>query len=267
MKFEIIALCCSLGGVAEAFAQSLVPNNRQSNFPRHNVKSSPFALKRRLSQIRGGQQDRSTVAKSTSPTQSLSLTIPTLLAGIGKSYSLSLERRPILTKSVTACIIFGMSDYLAQKLESGYNKQSKISLEYNWLRTLTSIAVGLFYFGPAAHAWYGMIFKLFPGTGLVSTLQKAAMGQIFFGPSFTCIFFATNLWQSGQFTLGNWVQKIRQDLPSAWLAGAGFWPLVDLVSYSFISVQYIPLFVNICSFVWTIYLSIVANRSSSARTD
>ena len=66
--------------------------------------------------------------------------------------------------------------------------------------------------------------------------------------------------QSGSFSIGNWLSKIRQDLPGAWAAGLSFWPLVDLVSYSLIPAKWIPLFVNFCSFVWTIYLSIVANR-------
>jgi protein Mpv17 len=111
-----------------------------------------------------------------------------------------------------------------------------------------------------------MIFKLLPGTSLFSTLQKAALGQIIFGPSFTCVFFATALLQSGTFSLGNWFTKIKNDLPGAWMAGLGFWPLVDLVSYSMIQPQWIPLFVNSCSLVWTIYLSLIANKTSSSKS-
>jgi protein Mpv17 len=197
-------------------------------------------------------------AANESPTQRSLLVAP--LLSLGKQYSLALEQAPIVTKSVTAGCIFLLSDYLAQRLEK---KEAKGP--YNWTRTLTTAAVGLFYFGPAAHAWYGMIFRAFPGTGLLSTMQKATMGQLFFGPSFTCIFFAASLVQTGQFSLPNWFRKIRSDLPGAWLAGLGFWPLVDLISYSAVPVQFIPLFVNLCSLVWTIYLSSVANRA--ARTD
>lgn len=182
------------------------------------------------------------------------------LLSLGKQYSAALDRAPILTKSITAGCIFALSDYLAQRLE---NKQGKN--KFDWPRTFTSAAVGLFCFGPAAHAWYQMIFRVFPGTGLLSTLQKASMGQLFFGPSFTCIFFAASLLQTGQFSLGSWFRKIRSDLPGTWVSGLCFWPLVDLVSYSLIPVQFIPLFVNICSLLWTIYLSSVANRA--ARTD
>ena len=186
--------------------------------------------------------------------------ITSVLQSAGASYSNLLNTRPILTKAVTACVIFGLSDWSAQQIESGGSDVEQDKKKKDWTRIITASLVGLLYFGPAAHAWYEKIFQILPGTSLVSTLQKAALGQLLFGPSFTCVFFATSLMQSGTFSLGNWFQKIRQDLPGAWAAGLSFWPLVDLVSYSLIPAKWIPLFVNFCSFVWTIYLSMVANR-------
>ena len=85
------------------------------------------------------------------------------------------------------------------------------------------------------------------------------------GPSFTCVFFAVSLLQSGTFSIGNFLSKVQRDLPGAWKAGLGFWPLVDFVSYSLVAPQYIPLFVNSCSFCWTIYLSTIANRAVAAK--
>lgn len=180
------------------------------------------------------------------------------LTSFGKRYALYLEQKPILTKSVTAGFIFALSDILAQALEKspsddGNNKPQRT---IDWTRMLTSAAIGLFYFGPAAHYWYAMIFRILPGNSITSTLQKAALGQILFGPAFSCIFFAAGLMQSGTFSFRNWINKIRQDLPSVWLAGAGFWVSVDLISYSLLTQQWIPLFVNICSLVWTTYLVI-----------
>ena len=188
--------------------------------------------------------------------------ITSVLQSAGASYSNLLNTRPILTKAVTACVIFGLSDWSAQQIEGGGSSDADQDKKKkkDWTRIITASLVGLLYFGPAAHAWYEKIFQILPGTSLISTLQKAALGQLLFGPSFTCVFFATSLLQSGTFSLGNWIQKIRQDLPGAWAAGLSFWPLVDLVSYSLIPAKWIPLFVNFCSFVWTIYLSMVANR-------
>jgi Mpv17 / PMP22 family len=211
----------------------------------------------------------SLVGDSTSDTDSVSLagSIPPMtfiLSSLARFYSAQIQHAPIRTKSITAGIIFGLSDYLAQRLEnrstsdSSADKKEKKSLDLT--RLWTSVGVGFFYFGPAAHYWYEMIFRILPGTGLFSTLQKAALGQLVFGPSFTCIFFAASLWQAGKFTFANWGTKIRDDLPGAWVAGLGFWPLVDLISFSLVPKDYIPLFVNACSLVWTIYLSLVANR-------
>jgi protein Mpv17 len=197
------------------------------------------------------------VPLSTEITVSHATVLPSMvlssLQSLGHMYAASLASRPIVTKSFTAGILFALSDYTAQQI----NRDSK---GMNWVRTLSSGLVGLVYFGPAAHTWYKIIFRLFPSTSLVSTLQKAAMGQIIFGPSFTCVFFAVSLLQARSFTLNNWWNKIQMDLPKAWIAGLSFWPLVDLVSYSIVPKDWIPLFVNFCSFIWTIYLSIVANQ-------
>ena len=194
----------------------------------------------------------------------------------GSSYSSAITAYPIITKSITAGVTFFLSDYTAQRIERPKDKvdedvkkavkgkdAKKAVWKHNWTRTLVSCAVGLFYFGPAAHVWYEWIFAVLPGTSLASTLQKAALGQVIFGPSFTCVFFAVALMQAGEFSIGNWVSKIKKDLPGAWLSGTAFWPLVDLISFSVVPMQFIPLFINLCSFVWTIYLSMVANRSSA----
>jgi hypothetical protein len=181
--------------------------------------------------------------------------VATTLRSSMRQYSHLLQHYPIRTKSITACILFAMSDLVAQSYtrpdgDTNHQKQqqpqpqqrdnnlrkfnngdSKVNnskmndrpISIVWSRVLSSAAVGLCYFGPAAHYWYYWIFKLLPSTTFVSTMQKAILGQVFFGPSFTCLFFAISLLQSQTFTIANWMQKIRTDLPSVWLAGAGFW--------------------------------------------
>ncbi|EED88887.1 hypothetical protein THAPSDRAFT_37516, partial [Thalassiosira pseudonana CCMP1335] len=179
-------------------------------------------------------------------------------------YTHQLAARPIFTKSMTAGIIFGLSDWCAQLIEKDDDGATE-KKDIVFSRVLTAFLVGLLFFGPAANAWYTMIFKILPSTSLISTLQKAALGQIIFGPAFSCVFFGAGMIQSGTFSFGGWVEKIKQDLPGVWASGLGFWPLVDFISYKVIPVQWIPLFVNFCSFVWTIYLSLVANDSKSAK--
>jgi len=185
--------------------------------------------------------------------------ISSILAAFATFYTGQLTARPIITKALTAGIIFMASDYCAQLIERGGDEEEKAPLV--WSRMLTNFLVGLLVFGPAANAWYSMVFKMLPSTSLFSTLQKAALGQIIFGPAFTSVFFGAGMIQAGSFSIGAWIQKVKNDLPAVWASGLGFWPFVDFISYKVIPVQWIPLFVNFCSFVWTIYLSMVSNRS------
>lgn len=241
-------------------AQSPVSTMNSGQFNRQSVpkQSNYYYLFLRGGQVESENESPQRILHSKN-THSMSM-VTAAVVSFGQYYVQSLERYPICTKSITAGCIFALSDWLAQTL-SGEEHDNKE--KYDHRRTVAASLVGLLYFGPAAHFWYENIFKLFPATGLVSTLQKALMGQLFFGPSFTCIFFATSLIQSGEFTFGNWFRKIKSDLAGAWLAGAGFWPVVDLVSYSLVPPRFIPLFVNVCSLVWNVYLSIVANRRTN----
>lgn len=244
----------------EAFSHPLCMSSRDvADIP---SASQAFFIKH-IFPLRCGQQEsvHRSIASSESTHQlpklrasMVALPILQVFQTFGKSYARVLQRYPIHTKSFTAGCVFGMSAILAQWLEKSDSTDGSKETGIIWSRVLSSMLVGFLYFGPAAHYWYEWIFRILPAATLSSTLQKAFLGQMLFGPSFTCIFFATSLLQNGTFTVPNWLRKIRTDLPAAWLAGAGFWPIVDIVSYSFIAPQWIPLFINICSLFWTTYL-------------
>ena len=178
-------------GYGRAFA---VKSHGNQNVKTTYKNTSVFAVRDKLMKIKGGSV-------------------------VGTWYASQLATRPIVTKSVTAALIFAASDASAQTIENKGNEEQK----RDNIRTLVSSLVGLLYFGPAAHYWYDMIFKILPGTSLISTLQKATLGQLIFGPSFTCVFFAISLFQAKSFTLGNFIRKVKADLPGAWKAGLGFW--------------------------------------------
>ena len=239
-------------------------------------RSSPQSLPPLLALLRGGEQQQgeadennnlqsSEEEKPSPPTSTFgtlaSTAVMAPLSSFASFYAHQLRTRPIQTKSVTAGIIFGLSDYFAQTLERSKGDGEKKAIVQS--RVLTTFLVGLLIFGPAANWWYSTMFQLWPSTTLVPTLIKAFLGQLFFGPAFTSIFFAAFMIQSGTFSFMGWINKIKNDLPSVAVSGAGFWTPVSFVSYKFIPFQWIPLFTNCCSFIWTIYLSLIANRKSS----
>ena len=164
-----------------------------------------------------------------------------VLTSLGSAYAASLAARPIITKSMTSAAIFGLSDVAAQKIGGSFDDAK---------RTLTSILVGLFYFGPALHYWLQMITAVIPGFGPRDTLFKTLLGQSIFGPTITCVFFAATLIANSGLAAGlkQLPQKVRQDLFVTWSSGLCYWPFVDLVCYSIVPVKWIPLGYNVASF-------------------
>ena len=116
--------------------------------------------------------------------------------------------------------IFALSDQTAQRIEGGGNDGK---------RTLTSALVGLLYFGPALHFWLEMIQRVVPGFAILDTLKKTLLGQCFFGPTITCIFFGASLIANSGLLAGlqQWPKKIKQDLLVTWASGLCFWPFVQ----------------------------------------
>ena len=190
------------------------------------------------------------------------------ISSLARAYGELILTNPIITKSITAGSIFALSDVTAQALENKLKvkKEEIRNVIWKWKRgrTATNFLIGLCYFGPAAHFWYGWVFSILPSRSLPSTLGKASLGQVIFGPLFNILFFAVILFQSSTLTPSNLAHKIKVDLPGVLKSGAMFWPVVDIISYRFVAVKWIPLFINLMSFVWTIYLSLVANNNSNS---
>jgi len=268
----LVLICLSSSWAADAFGSSTLANPT----PKVMRKPAAAAATRRYSSsflaLRGGDQDEivDDIVSQCSEEEKASLStfgklayvaIVPPLSSFASFYALQLRTRPIQTKSVTAGVIFGMSDYFAQTIERNKSDGEKKAIVQS--RILTTFLVGLLIFGPAANWWYYTMFKLWPSTAFVPTLIKALLGQLIFGPAFTTIFFGAGMIQSGSFSFIGWINKIKDDLPKVAASGAGFWMPVSFVSYKFIPQEWIPLFTNLCSFVWTIYLSLVSNRKSS----
>ena len=129
-----------------------------------------------VTELKSTTSTATTTASAAAVTPSVIGKTMAVLTTFGAKYSQQLELRPIITKSYTAGLIFGLSDFFAQKIERS-NDANGTSGDIDWIRTLASTLVGLLYFGPAAHYWYEWIFRLLPATTLVSTMHKAFWGQ------------------------------------------------------------------------------------------
>ncbi|KAL0366260.1 UNVERIFIED_CONTAM: protein sym1 [Sesamum radiatum] len=141
-----------------------------------------------------------------------------------------LESLPVLTKSISAAVIYAAADITSQL----------ITLEPNgtWdsIRTLRMAGFGLIILGPAQHVWFNFVGRLLPKRDVITTFKKLAMGQLVYGPMINGVFFSFNAALQGE--NGNEIaSRLKRDLIPTLLNGLMYWPLCDFFTYKIIPVH------------------------------
>lgn len=141
-----------------------------------------------------------------------------------------LERRPLLTKSVTSFLISLTADIICQ-LGSGDRDDSAnttLSAEVierivslDWHRIMKFSFLGGVLVGPTLHFWYGFLARIIPGTTLLASTKRLALDQLVFAPVFIPIFFSSTLMLEGRPNMI--VSKIKSDWWSTLLANYVVW--------------------------------------------
>ncbi|CAH2051877.1 unnamed protein product [Thlaspi arvense] len=163
------------------------------------------------------------------------------------------KSRPVFTKSVTCSLIYIAADLSSQTI-------SKSSSEsYDLVRTARMAGYGLLILGPTLHYWFNFMSRLFPKQDLITTFKKMAMGQTIYGPTMTVIFFSLNASLQGE-SGSEILARLKRDVIPAMFNGVMYWPLCDFITFRFFPVHLQPLVSNSFSYVWTIYMTYMANR-------
>ncbi len=76
-------------------------------------------------------------------------------------YHHALHTRPILTKSITLCILVGTGDILAQEVEHCYVPEHK-DHSLDWYGVIRNSSYGLVVLGPLLHTWFKALSKIAP---------------------------------------------------------------------------------------------------------
>ncbi|XP_027359319.1 PXMP2/4 family protein 4-like [Abrus precatorius] len=173
-------------------------------------------------------------------------------------YLRNLEAHPVVTKSVTSSLIFAAADLTSQMITS-----PSFSASYDLKRTSRMAIYGLIILGPSQHMWFNYLSKILPKRDVPSTLKKIFMGQALFGPVINTVFFSYNGAVQGE-NRPEIIARLKRDLLPTLLGGALFWPVCDFVTFKFIPVHLQPLLNSSCAYIWTIYLTYMANRHTGS---
>ncbi|KAH0450434.1 hypothetical protein IEQ34_021126 [Dendrobium chrysotoxum] len=168
-----------------------------------------------------------------------------------EQYMLQLQLHPLRTKAITAGVLAGISDSVAQKL-SGLQR---IQLR----RLLLKVILGFAYGGPFGHFLHKLLDKLFKGKKDNKTVaKKVLLEQLTSSPWNNFLF----LLYYGLIVEGRpWPEvknKIKKDYPSVQLTSWMFWPAVGWINHQYMPLQLRVIFHSFVACCWGIFLNLRA---------
>ncbi|MCD7458433.1 hypothetical protein HAX54_038236 [Datura stramonium] len=204
-------------------------------------------------------------------TKELELSNPSFLAffsGVSSSaskvglvgwYLEKLNSRPVLTKSITCCLILTAADFSSQTIAGSLMEQ------YDLTRTLRMAGYGALIVGPSLHFWFNFLSRCLPKRDVITTFKKIALGQTVYGPAVNSVFFSMNAAAQGE-SSSEIVARLKRDLVPTVVNGLMYWPVCDFITFKFVPVHLQPLVSNTFSYLWNVYLTYMASQQKVSTT-
>ena len=182
-------------------------------------------------------------------------------------YDLILNQSPLLVKSLTSFVGFGIADIVAQGLTlvgaGGRGDKEGSRGSFVAARTLRFAAFGFLLYGPASSTWYSLldtfIFIENPTSG-IAVATKVFADQIFWAPCLISMLFAFDLAFDASETKPSLTKKIENDLFSALKVNWSFWPLFHFFSFKFVSTEDRILYINCVQVLFNVFLVYTSSK-------
>lgn len=172
-----------------------------------------------------------------------------------ENYMLQLQLHPLRTKMLTAGVLAGISDSVAQKL-SGI---PKIQLR----RLLLKVLFGFAYGGPFGHFLHKLLDIIFKGKKDSKTVaKKVLLEQVTSSPWNNFLFL---MYYGLIVERRPWPQvkeKVKKDYPSVQLTAWTFWPVVGWVNHQYMPLQFRVVFHSLVACCWGIFLNLRARTKT-----
>lgn len=174
------------------------------------------------------------------------------------SYEMSLEEKPIVTKTIINVVIYLLGDWLSQ---TAFSKKNV--LEFDALRTLRNGFIGLC-FGPLVVYYYQFSDHILPvDGGMTNRIGKILMDQtLYLSVKCSMYIMAVGVLQGD--SIGEAAQNVKDKIKGIVLTAWKFWPLVHCITYSVIPAQHRILWVNMVDLVWNAILATISQKDAPA---
>ena len=182
-------------------------------------------------------------------------------------YNQRLNRRPVITKSITAGIIVSLGDIVAQLVEIVSSSSPSTAVSFDVVRLARFCTMGLFLQAPVTHYYYHALDQKFPPTPdnpwTMTTLIKLIIDQTTYAPLFllAVIVYLGILQGDNWDTI--WLQ-LQNEYVSTMIANWKVWIPATLINMAYVPPQFRVLYCNVIFFGWSIFLSIILNGNVPA---
>mmetsp|Transcript_73382 Transcript_73382/g.160704 ORF Transcript_73382/g.160704 Transcript_73382/m.160704 type:complete len:475 (-) Transcript_73382:240-1664(-) len=210
------------------------------------------------------------------------------MAALLAAYGRALVKRPVLTNSVTACVLYGSGDCLAQQLEKYQNVQSSGKTSYNFERTARMCLFGLAVSGPILTHWYSYLpkmtsvfrysYELLPAHKMFGTmyqqrplasgarnevLAKLVLDQLFFQAPFLNLYlFIMSMLEGHTFSEG--IELCKKNFHDCWGIALLFWVPGQYANFTLAPAHLAPLVVSSLGLIWNAMLSLLFHHRDYA---
>lgn len=184
-------------------------------------------------------------------------------------YKEMLRTDPLLTKSLTSSSIMTVSDVICQKLVMANTKTDRKETDstptpsLDYVRMLQVAITGIVWSGPIQHWWFGTLDKIVTiQHPILRLVVKLIFDSMIFSPLTISGYFTVRSMLEGSGFKGAY-EKLSTRLVSTVKGAWKFWPIVNIVNFGLVPLQFRVLYSNILSLFWTGYLTYVNSKKIS----
>lgn len=181
------------------------------------------------------------------------------IKSFGNLYGAQMNKRPLLTKSLTAVFTTATADVLAQV---GIEKKTWDT--YNYKRTFCQMIISAMFMVPWAHTWHcravPFIMNLFPNSHIKKTTACLVADYSALTPfMLSANLFLVEAFKTFDFRAG--MRSVQCKFGTAYKSNLVFWPVISAISYRYIPMHYRIVFGSVIGLVWGVYWNWFINNS------
>ncbi|GMI20487.1 hypothetical protein TrCOL_g7399 [Triparma columacea] len=167
------------------------------------------------------------------------------------SYNDALDKKPLITKSMTSLVGWALGDFIAQRFIG--------KAAFDMGRFVRLSAFGLLYHGPSGHYFYNWLDRKIEGTGPKVVALKVLIDQTIWCPLFMTVFF-TYLGLVNGDSCNVIKNKLQNDLLKACQGSWKVWPIVHAINFRFVPTKLRLFYINVVQIFFNVFLSLIGTK-------